>query len=162
MDKLRLGTSYWIDQFTGTAPQHPVLKGAHHVHIAVIGGGITGCLAAHAFVHAGFSVLLLEANRIARASMLSRQTEHLRADLSRVYPALEHTAIDYAWDGLFATTSDGLPYIGTHRHYPRHLFALGYGGNGMTFGFLAAEVLVRTVRNTITASDRFLGFHRIR
>jgi hypothetical protein len=31
---------------------------------------------------------------------------------------------------LFATTPDSLPYIGPHRRYPRHLFALGYGGNG--------------------------------
>ncbi|HEV8345802.1 MAG TPA: hypothetical protein VGQ16_04480 [Vicinamibacterales bacterium] len=27
------------------------------------------------------------------------------------------------------------PTSGPHRRYPRHLFALGYGGNGMTFGF---------------------------
>ena len=47
-----------------------------------------------------------------------------------------------AWEGLFATTPDGLPYIGPHRRYPRHLFALGYGGNGMTFGFLAARLLL--------------------
>jgi glycine/D-amino acid oxidase-like deaminating enzyme len=56
-------------------------------------------------------------------------------------------AIEYAWEGLFAMTPDGLPYIGQHRRYPRHLFALGYGGNGMTFGFLAARLLV----------DLFLG-----
>ena len=31
-------------------------------------------------------------------------------------------------------TADSLPYIGPHRRYPRHWFALGYGGNGMTFG----------------------------
>jgi glycine/D-amino acid oxidase-like deaminating enzyme len=98
----------------------------------------------------------------ARSAILVQQTEQLRADLTRVYPALEHTPIHYAWDGLFATTRDGLPYIGTHRRYPRQLFALGYGGNGMTFGSLAAEVLVRTVRNTLSASDRFFGFHRIR
>jgi hypothetical protein len=36
----------------------------------------------------------------------------------------------------------GLPFIGPHRRYPRHLFALGYGGNGMTFGFLAARLLL--------------------
>jgi len=43
---------------------------------------------------------------------------------------------------LFAETPDGLPYIGEHSRYPRHLFALGYGGNGMTASFLAAKVLV--------------------
>jgi glycine/D-amino acid oxidase-like deaminating enzyme len=39
--------------------------------------------------------------------------------------------------------SRALPYIGTHGRYPGHLFALGYGGNGMTLGFFAAEALVR-------------------
>ena len=29
------------------------------------------------------------------------------------------------------------PTSAAHRRYPRHLFALGYGGNGMTFGFFA-------------------------
>jgi glycine/D-amino acid oxidase-like deaminating enzyme len=98
----------------------------------------------------------------ARPSLLPRQAAHLKEDLVRLYPSLESAAVDYAWDGLFATTRDGLPYIGGHRRYPRQLFALGYGGNGMTFGFLAAQVLLRTVRNTLTDADRFFGFHRIR
>jgi len=407
MDKLRIGTSYWVDQFTGTARRHPALRGAHDVDIAVIGGGITGCLAAYAFSHAGFSVVLLEANRIGRGSTaastalmmrepdadlrnlaarygtrraralwlesgrslrgfvtlirrlrinaglqnvhsvywtshndvardlqrevrkrraagisgrwldapelprhigvdgaggiltsgnaqvdpyraclgiaewlrgsgvniyerspvrrvrgsshgvnidldagevradwaviatgyatpefkplarrfrmsstyvivtaqidrelhrklgagfmwwdtetpyhyarwtpdrrllfggrdipqvrsrarpaaLARQTALLKSDFARVYPVLADVPIDYAWDGLFASTRDGLPYIGTHRRYPRQLFALGYGGNGMTFGFLAAQLLLRTVRGSTTDSDPFFGFHRIR
>jgi glycine/D-amino acid oxidase-like deaminating enzyme len=58
-----------------------------------------------------------------------------------LYPVLRDVSIEYAWEGLFATTPDGLPYIGPHRRYPRHLFALGYGGNGMTFGFLAAQLI---------------------
>ena len=69
---------------------------------------------------------------------------------------------DYAWEGLFATTPDGLPYIGPHRRYPRHLFALGYGGNGMTFGYLAAEILGRWVHGKETEDDRFFGFGRNR
>ena len=42
------------------------------------------------------------------------------------YPAAGGLAPEYAWEGLFATTPDGLPYIGPHRRYPRQLFALGY------------------------------------
>jgi glycine/D-amino acid oxidase-like deaminating enzyme len=48
--------------------------------------------------------------------------------------------VDFAWEGLFAMTPDSLPYIGPHRRYPGHWFAVGYGGNGMTFGFLAARL----------------------
>src|SRR4051812_46337965 len=66
--RLRIGTSYWLGRFQGTPRHHPVLKGTHQVDIVVIGGGITGCLAAHAFSSDGFSVLLLEGNRIGRGS----------------------------------------------------------------------------------------------
>jgi glycine/D-amino acid oxidase-like deaminating enzyme len=62
--------------------------------------------------------------------------------LARIYPELANEKPDYAWEGLFADTPDGLPYIGEHARYPKHLFALGYGGNGMTASFLAAQILV--------------------
>ena len=58
--------------------------------------------------------------------------------MRRIYPELAGEKPDYAWEGLFAETPDGLPYVGEHSRYPRHLFALGYGGNGMTASFLAA------------------------
>lgn len=63
--------------------------------------------------------------------------EHFEARL----PALAEIQTESAWEGLFAMTADSLPYIGPHRRYPRHWFALGYGGNGMTFAFLAARLL---------------------
>jgi len=66
----------------------------------------------------------------------------LRTYLARIYPELAGEAAEYAWAGLFAETPDGLPYFGEHSRYPRHLFALGYGGNGMTASFLAARTLV--------------------
>jgi glycine/D-amino acid oxidase-like deaminating enzyme len=105
---------------------------------------------------------LTKRSRRPRSAALSEQTERLKTDLLALYPSLEDARVDFAWEGLFATTRDGLPYIGTHRRYPRQLFALGYGGNGMTFGYLAAEVLVRTVLNRATDVDRFFGFKRIR
>ena len=59
-----------------------------------------------------------------------------------MFPQFASERPDFAWEGLFAETPDGLPYIGTHSRYPKHLFALGYGGNGMTASFLAARMLV--------------------
>jgi len=67
----------------------------------------------------------------------------LLAYLAQVYPQLADEIPEYAWEGLFAQTPDGLPYVGEHSRYPKHLFALGYGGNGMTASFLAAKTLVR-------------------
>jgi glycine/D-amino acid oxidase-like deaminating enzyme len=78
-------------------------------------------------------------------------------------PALRNIEIEYAWEGLFAHTRDGLPYIGAHRRYPRHLFALGYGGNGMTFGFLAARLLLDAFLNRGNQDDLALfAFSRFR
>lgn len=74
--------------------------------------------------------------RIAKARV------RLLAYLAQVYPELADERPDYAWEGLFAETPDGLPYIGEHSRFPKHLFALGYGGNGMTASFLAAKTLV--------------------
>ncbi len=100
--------------------------------------------------------------RTARRDALDRHASGLTDDLVALYPALRGMSPEYAWEGLFASTPDGLPYIGTNRRYPRHLFALGYGGNGMAFTFLAAEILLRAVRRAIPPEDQFLGFSRIR
>jgi glycine/D-amino acid oxidase-like deaminating enzyme len=86
----------------------------------------------------------------------------VRNHFTQLYPALERAGIEYAWEGLFATTPDGLPYIGRHRRYPRHLFALGYGGNGMTFGFLAAQLLLDTYGGIEGPDQRLFAFNRSR
>ena len=97
-----------------------------------------------------------------RRAALETHARSLAAHLVSLFPALDGLEPEYAWEGLFATTPDGLPYVGAHRRYPRQLFALGYGGNGMTFGFLAAEILHRCVLGRETEEDRFFGFGRTR
>ena len=59
-------------------------------------------------------------------------------------------------------TADGLPYIGPHRRYPRHWFALGYGGNGMTFGFLAARLLLERWQRATNPDHALFEFGRMR
>ena len=75
-------------------------------------------------------------------SRIARARARLLTYLKEIHPELAGEAPEYAWEGLFAETPDGLPYIGEHSRYPGHLFALGYGGNGMTAAFLAATTLV--------------------
>lgn len=95
-----------------------------------------------------------------RAPRLRREARHLTRELVRLYPALDGIRPEYAWEGLFATTPDGLPYIGAHSRYPRQLFALGYGGNGMTLGYFAAQVVVRMVQGRARPDDALFGFDR--
>lgn len=85
----------------------------------------------------------------------------VRDYFEQLYPALKHVRTD-AWEGLFATTPDGLPYIGPHRRYPRHLFALGYGGNGMTFGFLASRLLMEQLSGSPSEDHELFAFGRTR
>ena len=96
----------------------------------------------------------------ARARALRDGTKEVREYFAALYPMLVDIEHEYAWEGLFARTRDGLPYIGPHRRYPRHLFALGYGGNGMTFGFLASRLLLDWYRGTLTRDHDLFAFGR--
>jgi glycine/D-amino acid oxidase-like deaminating enzyme len=97
-----------------------------------------------------------------RAKALEAGIAAVRDHFTRLYPSLDEIALEYGWEGLFATTPDSLPYVGTHRRYPRHLFALGYGGNGMTFGFLAAQLLLGIYSGTPSGDYELFAFNRTR
>lgn len=47
----------------------------------------------------------------------------------------------FCWSGVFGSTKDGLPYIGSHPDFPHCFFALGFGGNGITFSVMAATIV---------------------
>ena len=80
-----------------------------------------------------------------RRRILLRQTRRVEGQFRRLFPAIRFD-VDWRWGGTFGDTRDGLPYIGTVRQFPNGYFALGYGGNGITFSWIAANLLL----------DRFL------
>jgi glycine/D-amino acid oxidase-like deaminating enzyme len=96
----------------------------------------------------------------ARHRALVSSTALLHRALLDLFPRARSLPVATAWEGLFATTPDGLPYVGEHPRYPRHLFALGYGGNGMTFGFLAARILLRRYLGRSRPEDALFSFAR--
>ena len=75
-----------------------------------------------------------------RASATPDKSRLLLAGLHRLLPGAEACA-ETAWSGVFGTTADGLPLIGPVPGHPRILAAYGYGGNGITFGFIAAQLI---------------------
>jgi glycine/D-amino acid oxidase-like deaminating enzyme len=86
--------------------------------------------------------------------------QELRGYFEQRLPALATIGTQLAWEGLFAMTPDSLPYIGPHRRYPGHWFALGYGGNGMTFGFLAARLLLEQWQGVDSPDHALFRFDR--
>ena len=97
-----------------------------------------------------------------RAAEFTRATASLRQDFEAMLPSLRGIEIEHAWEGLFALTPDSLPYIGPHRRYPRHLFALGYGGNGMAYAPLAARILLEQYRGDHSRDHELFAFGRFR
>ncbi len=75
-----------------------------------------------------------------RDALIPQKREQLLAKFNELFPDLraeEHLT----WAGTFAETKDGLPYIGEHDRYPHSYFALGFGGNGITFSITAARII---------------------
>ena len=97
-----------------------------------------------------------------RKRVFREATQEVRDFFLQLYPTLAGVRVEYAWEGLFATTPDGLPYVGPHRRYPGHLFALGYGGNGMTFSLLAARLICERLTGRVTTDHDLFSFARLR
>jgi len=66
----------------------------------------------------------------------------------------------YAWAGTFGETKDGLPYIGEHPDWPRCLFALGFGGNGIVYSAVAAQAIAAHVAGKPSLFGDVFGFNR--
>lgn len=76
----------------------------------------------------------------ARDRLIPQKSRVLAQRLSALWPRA-NTDIAFGWSGTFDTTSDGLPLIGPVPGAEGVYAAYGYGGNGITFSFLAARLI---------------------
>jgi glycine/D-amino acid oxidase-like deaminating enzyme len=76
----------------------------------------------------------------ARDRLIPEKSRLLAQRLAALWPAAS-TDIEYAWSGTFDTTADGLPLIGPVPGTNGVYAAYGYGGNGITFSYLASQLL---------------------
>ena len=95
-----------------------------------------------------------------RSAVLVQRTGQLMYELLTMFPVISGLMPEYGWELISGETTDGLPYIGPHRNYPRHLFALGSGGDSITGAFLAARILLRALREASEKDDAVWGFTR--
>ena len=75
-----------------------------------------------------------------RERMIPEKSRILAQKLAALWPAAS-LEIEFRWAGTFDATHDGLPLIGPVPGAKGIYAAYGYGGNGITFSFLAAQLI---------------------
>jgi glycine/D-amino acid oxidase-like deaminating enzyme len=76
-----------------------------------------------------------------RDARVQKKARTLLKRLDDLFPGLAFTPA-FSWAGTFAETEDGLPFFGAHPQWgPRVHFAMAYGGNGITYSMLGADLL---------------------
>ena len=95
-----------------------------------------------------------------RDKTLVQRTGQLMYELSTLYPDISGLQPAYGWDAGYARTLDGLPYIGPHRNFPRHLFAYVDTSRSVTGSLLASRILLRAYLDEADPADAPFGFAR--
>ena len=94
-----------------------------------------------------------------RDKLMKRKTKQLTADMHKLFPDIDFIP-EFAWTGTFGATKDGLPYIGAYDKLPNGYFALGFGGNGITFSLIAAELLCDLFQGKENSDLELFSFNR--
>lgn len=83
-------------------------------------------------------------DRDERAALIPAKSAAILRKLTALVPRAEARA-DMIWSGAFGRTKDGLPLIGEVRDHPGIFAAYGYGGNGITFSFMASRMIAAMI-----------------
>ncbi|MEA3209229.1 MAG: hypothetical protein QOE70_2286 [Chthoniobacter sp.] len=94
-----------------------------------------------------------------RDRLIPRQTARLLWRFRKMFPEVD-LEVAFAWAGTFGETDDGLAYIGTVPEMPHCYFALGFGGNGVTFSVIASELLRDAILGRLNPDARLFRFDR--
>jgi glycine/D-amino acid oxidase-like deaminating enzyme len=94
-----------------------------------------------------------------RDALLAAKTAALKRRFAQLFPKIR-CDVAFSWTGTFAETKDSLPYIGETPGRAGIYFALGYGGNGVIFSALAAEIIRDAVVGDANALAELFRFGR--
>lgn len=84
----------------------------------------------------------------------------LLAKAAQRCPGLSGVRAEFAWSGVFGESDDSLPFIGPVPGKPNCLAAFGYGGNGITFSALAADILAADLNGQPQGDAQLFGLDR--
>ncbi len=98
-------------------------------------------------------------NPTRRDKLIKSKTTQLVKDFKRLFPDSELIP-EFSWTGTFGTTIDALPFIGTYNKTPHTYYALGFGGNGITFSVIAAEIITDMITGKKNTDTNLFAFDR--
>ena len=98
-------------------------------------------------------------SHIKRDKLIPQKTKQLQKDFKRIFPAVPFKT-EFSWAGIFGSTKDGLPYIGAYKNLPNSFFALGFGGNGITFSQVAGEIIASLIKGKKNKDAELFAFDR--
>jgi len=98
-------------------------------------------------------------NPARRDKLINRKSALLKKDFTKLFP---HTDLlpEFRWAGTFGSTQDALPYIGTYDKTPHTYYALGFGGNGITFSVIAAKIILDLMTGRKNKDVDLFSFNR--
>jgi glycine/D-amino acid oxidase-like deaminating enzyme len=96
-----------------------------------------------------------------RDRRVDAKARRLRKKVEALFPHLPMQPA-FSWAGTFAETADGLPFFGPHpQHGPRVHFAMAYGGNGITYSMIGAELVRARIERRKHPLAKFFSFDRL-
>lgn len=94
-----------------------------------------------------------------RDRLLPKKAAKLAAKLAALIPGIDTTP-ELAWAGSFGDSKTGLPTIGPVPRMNRCHAILGFGGNGITFSAMAAEIISRSLQGLDDPDSDLFAFDR--
>jgi len=94
-----------------------------------------------------------------RDAKLPDKTATLSRKLAALLPGVDATPA-YSWTGSFGDSPAGTPTIGRIPGMPNCYAAMGYGGNGITFSMMAAQMLRGLICGYGDPDADLVSFHR--
>jgi glycine/D-amino acid oxidase-like deaminating enzyme len=98
-------------------------------------------------------------NPTKRDKLINKKAALLAKDFSKIFPKIELIP-EFIWTGTFGSTNDAMPYIGTYDKTPHTYYALGFGGNGITFSVIAAEIIRDMILGKNNQDAALFAFNR--
>ena len=95
-----------------------------------------------------------------RDKLIIPKAKQLSSDFKKLFPHIPFKS-EFNWAGTFGATKDGLPFIGSYKPLSNSYFLLGFGGNGITFSQVGADIICDLVLGKHNTDAPIFSFDRV-